>query len=194
MSTAAILICPPHQTRDIMEDLRETEFSGRVWTPFITRRRRLPRTRKTVITQSSVLPGYLFYRDHDGYNLPFDLTRRRIRAMTTPAGTPVQCPIEALQALQNYIVEVLQAPAAPPVAAQAPAAPPIVEAPAPVFAPGTQVVISGRGHLLDGVSGAVLHQTGEEVLVWTEGFWGRLKISAFLLQKAAPINGNAAGA
>lgn len=171
---AIVYRCRPSKTKEIMQWARE-HASGAVWVPTTTRIRRLPRSRKRVLCTRLVLPGYLFVRQERVPELAPIFHRMEATPVICPTGRPMVCPVAELFVFQE---EVLRLTSAETVTTTPEEQPPV-----PIWAPGTPVEVATDHRLLAGVSGVVVSQSDEEVTVETPGFWGRLKISAFLLRK-----------
>lgn len=166
---AYILRCQPSSTKNMMIWGKEQHISG-LWTPFMERIRRLPRTRKRIKTFVPVLPGYLFIRE-DSPDLSRVLKEPQVRYLTGPQGGPATCSLAELVAMHEYLTQ------SPDILDTAEP-----EVQPPSFPVGTKVNVVAGSHLLSGMQGLVLLQEGEEVTLETSSIFGRLKISSFLLR------------
>jgi hypothetical protein len=169
MSEALILLCRPSDTRALLTWGRENH-RGRFWTPTISRLRRLPRSRKQVRIDLPALPGYLFMMGTFPPGLQATLQRKHVRQMNTLTG-PASCKISELEALR----EAVSGKEAELLALDRPPEP-------PTFTPGQRVIFIEGAHLLSGLEVEIVSQNLEEVTVQSAGIWGKLKVSAFLLE------------
>lgn len=178
MSHAVVFRCRPSDTAEVLAWGREYA-TGCVWTPTTRRMRRLPRSRKRVLTTSYVMPGYLFIHESRVEDLTYILIRMGARPVIDPCGRVMRCRLLELQEFQIAVNGSIQARQDP-----SPQASPIPPAVYRVWPVGTGVVVAGENHFLTGLAGRVVSQDEGEVTLETNSFWGSLKISAFLLREA----------
>lgn len=170
-----ILRCRPQKTLDFMRWATEAH-PGQFWTPVLVRMKRLPRRRKIIQVQYFALPGYLFMHETAAGGPMFKtLARKGATPIVVPPSKYAMCDVEELLDLRQRLEDLEQASKRGEPEAEV----------APRFSPGEVVrVVSGP---ISGTEGQVIGQTGDLVTISTPSFWGKLKISSFLLQAAAPI-------
>lgn len=168
-----ILMCPSQDTKEILK-LAEEDYPGLFWTPIFTRMRRLPRSRKKVVTYSAALPGYIFMKGD--YVVPPTLSRKGVRVLPRADGYPARCHIDEIKAFHRTLshrsddVQI--------------ASPKLDHVPVvPSFPVGSTVEVIGEGHMLQGITGVVISCVCDEITIETKDFWGKLKINAFLLRQ-----------
>lgn len=170
-----ILVCPPMKTCDIYAEAK-TQAPGRYWTPIFTRMRRLPRSRKKVLSKSAALPGYLFVQG-EMETIPLFLIRHGVKFLTRADGYLATCTMAEIKGFHQML-----SGRSDKVTVEAPQPAAIPEI--PVFPVGTMVRVYGENHFLSGLKGTVVCQKDEYVTVESEEIWGTLKISSFLLAQA----------